>query len=61
MIIFLIGYMGSGKSTVGRELSAALSIPFIDMDIEIESREGMSIPEIFSRKGEKYFRLKNIL
>lgn len=56
MIIFLIGYMGSGKSTIGKELSEILSIPFIDMDEQIEKNEGLSISEIFAFKGEKYFR-----
>lgn len=67
MKIVLIGYMGSGKSSVGKKLAAVLGIPFKDMDDEIEKQEGISIPKIFSEKGEIYFRkveievLKNIL
>ncbi len=56
--IVLLGYMGSGKSTVGRLLSDRLNIPFIDLDDYIESELGMSIPEIFSKKGEVFFRKK---
>lgn len=54
--IFLVGFMGSGKSTVGRLLARKLKIPFVDIDEEIEIREGLSIPQIFSLKGEPYFR-----
>lgn len=54
--IVLIGFMGSGKSTVGRELSKLLGYPIVDTDHEIEEREKLSIPEIFSTKGEEYFR-----
>ncbi|MEH6764652.1 shikimate kinase [Aequorivita antarctica] len=67
MKIVLIGYMGSGKSSVGKKLAAVLGIPFKDMDDEIEKQEGISIPKIFLEKGEIYFRkveievLKNIL
>ncbi len=53
---FLIGYMGSGKSTVGEKLAAKLNYDFIDMDKLIESDYKQSIPEIFSTKGEKEFR-----
>ncbi len=54
--IFLVGFMGSGKSTVGKLLARKLRIPFVDIDEEIEIREGLSIPQIFSLKGEPYFR-----
>ena len=54
--IVLVGMMGVGKSSVGRRLAARLSIPFIDADSEIEKAAGMSIPEIFARHGEPYFR-----
>ena len=54
--IFLVGFMGSGKSTVGRLLARKLKVPFVDIDEEIEIREGLSIPQIFSLKGEPYFR-----
>ena len=54
--IILIGYMGCGKSTVGRQLAEILSVPFLDTDQWIEEREGITISEIFSTKGEAYFR-----
>ena len=56
MKIVLVGFMGSGKSTVGKLLSERLSLPLFDTDAEIEKRTGMSIPEIFSERGEEYFR-----
>ncbi len=54
--IFLIGFMASGKSTVGRLLSKRLGFSFIDTDKLIEQEEGIGIPEIFKLKGEDYFR-----
>ena len=48
--------MGSGKSTVGRQLAKLKSFSFIDLDSYIETAEGMTIPAIFSKKGEIYFR-----
>lgn len=48
--------MGSGKSTIAAELSRMLHRPVLEMDEEIEKREGMSIPAIFSEHGEAYFR-----
>ncbi len=56
MPLFLIGYMGSGKSTLGRGIAAALGWRFIDTDKEIERREGLSVSEIFATLGEKAFR-----
>ena len=56
MKIFLIGYMGSGKSTLGRALASMLSVPFIDMDTAIERMSGQSITEIFQTHGESHFR-----
>jgi len=54
--IFLVGFMGAGKSTVGRLIAEELGLPFVDMDDRIEAREGRSISEIFARDGEAYFR-----
>ena len=54
--IVLIGFMGSGKSTVGRELHQRLGYPLVDMDHLIESRAGKSIAAIFADEGEEYFR-----
>ena len=54
--LFLIGFMGSGKSTIAAELSRMLHRPVLEMDEEIEKREGMSIPAIFSEHGEAYLR-----
>ena len=56
MIISLTGFMGSGKSSVGRKLSQLLCCPFIDLDSVIEERTGRSIPEIFATDGEATFR-----
>jgi len=54
--IVLVGMMGAGKSSVGRRLAGRLGIPFVDADTEIESAAGMTIPEIFAKHGEGYFR-----
>ena len=54
--IVLVGMMGSGKSSIGRRLATRLAIPFVDADGEIEAAAGMTIPEIFERHGEPYFR-----
>lgn len=54
--VVLVGMMGAGKSSVGRRLAARLGIPFADADTEIESAAGMTIPEIFAKHGEPYFR-----
>ncbi len=56
MKIVLIGYMGSGKTAVGKILAHELQIPFMDLDAEIEKQLGCSISQIFSDKGEIYFR-----
>lgn len=56
MRVFLTGFMGSGKTTVGRLLSHRLDLPFIDLDTEIELRAGMPVREIFERGGEALFR-----
>ena len=54
--IFLTGYMGSGKSSTGKLLASQLDYNFIDLDKFIEKEHKMTIPEIFSSKGEKEFR-----
>ena len=54
--IFLAGFMGSGKSTIGRRLAKALDWKFVDIDAEIERRVGCSILEIFAAQGEETFR-----
>jgi shikimate kinase len=54
--VVLVGMMGAGKSSIGRRLATRLSIPFVDADGEIESAAGMTIPEIFAKHGEPYFR-----
>ena len=53
-----MGYMGSGKSTIGRKLSEILGFSFIDLDDFITTNESMEIKEIFNKKGEIYFRKK---
>lgn len=56
-IIYIIGFMGSGKTTAGERLASLLGWSFIDLDKRIEEYEGKTIPEIFAEKGENYFRL----
>ena len=55
-IIILIGFMGSGKTSVGEKLAKKLGCNFIDSDNEIEKSEGMSVTDIFETQGENYFR-----
>ena len=54
--LVLTGFMGAGKSTVGRRLAEKLKLRYVDTDAEIERRAKMSIPEIFEKHGEAYFR-----
>lgn len=54
--IVLVGLMGAGKTTVGRRLAAALEVPFLDADHEIEEAAGLSVAEIFEKYGEAHFR-----
>lgn len=54
--IFLIGFMGAGKSTVARTLKEQYHMQLIEMDEQIEEEQGMKISEIFAGKGEEYFR-----
>lgn len=56
MRIFLIGFMGSGKTHWGRQVAERLGLPFFDLDEVITQEEGKSIPEIFAAEGEEYFR-----
>ncbi|MEK4229925.1 shikimate kinase [Solibacillus sp. FSL H8-0538] len=54
--IYLVGFMGCGKSAIGRRLSYFLKMPYYDMDHEIVRQQGMTIPEIFEKYGETHFR-----
>lgn len=56
MNLVLLGYMGSGKSVVGKQLAKVLKFEHKDLDSSIEKQEGLSISEIFRKKGEIYFR-----
>lgn len=56
MIISLVGYMGSGKSHISKILSEKINFKLIDLDREISRRNKLTIPEIFEKKGEIYFR-----
>jgi shikimate kinase len=55
-IVYIIGFMGSGKSTAGKKLASLLGWKFIDLDNTIEQYTGKTIPEIFSDEGEHFFR-----
>ncbi|GEN52091.1 shikimate kinase [Halobacillus faecis] len=57
-MIFLIGFMGSGKSTIAKMVSEKTNDPYIEMDQAIEEDEGMKIRDMFALKGEEYFRDK---
>ena len=54
--VYLVGFMGAGKSTVGRALAAQLGWSFVDLDTEIERSQKMAVRDIFSKSGEVYFR-----
>ncbi len=54
--VYIIGFMGSGKSTTGRKLASLLGWSFIDLDRAIENKTGKKIPLIFEQDGEEYFR-----
>jgi shikimate kinase len=56
MRIYLVGFMGSGKSSLGRRLAKKLDYHFVDLDTEVEQLSGMTIPDIFLRYGESHFR-----
>ncbi len=55
-ILYIIGFMGSGKSTAGKKIASHIGWSFIDLDKKIEEHTGKTIPEIFSQDGENYFR-----
>jgi len=55
-LVYLVGFMGSGKTSVGRRLAAALGVRFVDLDGWIEEEAGMTVAEIFARRGEAEFR-----
>ena len=54
--IYVVGFMGSGKTTIGQALAKRLGWDFVDLDDEIEARAGKSIPEVFEQEGEPAFR-----
>jgi shikimate kinase len=56
MKIYLVGFMGAGKTTVGRELAQRIEAPFFDLDELIEASEGATVKEIFATRGEPHFR-----
>ena len=56
MKIFLVGFMGSGKTTIGRRIAERIGFEFVDTDRFIEMRHGLSVTEIFARQGEPAFR-----
>ena len=58
MRIYLVGYMGCGKSTIGRKVAEKLGISFVDLDKYIEERYFKSVPAIFAEEGEERFREK---
>jgi len=61
MIVVLVGYMASGKSTIGKILARKLDYKFVDLDEYIEKKEGQFVKNIFASKGEIYFRKKESL
>lgn len=56
--VVMVGMMGAGKTAVGRAVAAKLDVPFLDSDAEIEAAANMTIPELFERDGEPFFRAK---
>jgi shikimate kinase len=54
--VYLVGFMGTGKSAVGRQIAKLKKSEFVDLDELIEKKENQSIPDIFTQKGEAYFR-----
>jgi shikimate kinase len=60
-LIFITGMSGSGKTTVGEQLAAALNVPFVDLDEKISRATGRRIPQIFAEEGESAFREREAL
>ena len=56
-MVYIIGYMGVGKTTLAKLLAEQLQLPFLDTDLEIEQQEKRSIAEIFKKEGEFHFRM----
>ncbi|WP_132147496.1 shikimate kinase [Luteibacter rhizovicinus] len=56
--LFLVGPMGAGKTSIGRRLAEHYGMPFVDLDIEIEARCGLTVSTIFEREGEAGFRAR---
>ena len=56
--IVMVGMMGAGKTAVGRALAQRINVPFLDSDAEIEAAASLTVPEIFARDGEPFFRAK---
>jgi len=56
--VVMVGMMGAGKTAVGRALAQQLNVPFLDSDHEIEAAANMTVPEIFARDGEAFFRAR---
>lgn len=54
--IFLCGFMGAGKTTIGQQLADELELPFLDLDDKVEEQAGMAVPDIFRERGEAEFR-----
>jgi len=56
--IVMVGMMGAGKTAIGRALAARIGVPFLDSDAEIEAAASRTVPEIFARDGEAFFRAR---
>jgi len=56
-MVYLIGFMGIGKTTIAKLLAEQLQLPFLDTDLEIEQQENKSVSEIFKKEGELHFRM----
>ena len=56
--LVFVGMMGAGKTAVGKAVSQVLNVPFLDSDSELEKAANLTIPEIFDRHGEAFFRKK---